>query len=67
MYCAALIGSSKLVEAMLEKGRDVNVEWGELGKPLMLAAYKLDIDLVKLLLKRGADVNFSTVYLGTAL
>jgi ankyrin repeat protein len=47
---------AKLVEGLLNKGLDINTRSGaDESTPLMLAAYALDLDVVKILLQRGAN------------
>ncbi len=43
------------VHDLLDRGVDVNSQWG--GTPLMSAAYYGHLDILKLLLERGADVK----------
>ncbi|SDD41546.1 ankyrin repeat domain-containing protein [Kordiimonas lacus] len=48
-----------VTEALLEKGADPNVQWGDYmgATPLMLAVQVQDMDLAGTLLEYGADVN----------
>jgi ankyrin repeat protein len=66
---AALWGRKEIAADLLDKGADVNLPIsGTLfmrrtpGTPLMLAAYaeSQDLDLIRLLISRGADVHFAT-------
>ena len=67
LYYAALIGIPELVGALLERGADIDAEGGDFGNALTLAAYKNDIQTVKMLLEKGANPNYQTSFLGTPL
>ncbi|KAF2787346.1 hypothetical protein K505DRAFT_288134, partial [Melanomma pulvis-pyrius CBS 109.77] len=67
LYYSALIGSSKLIEAMLDRGAKIDSEGGVFGTALSVAAHTGDIRNVELLLSRGADVNVQMGYFGNAL
>lgn len=54
---AALDGHTDEVQALLDKGVDVNAVDKRGSTALMVAAWKGHSDIVKLLLDRGADVN----------
>ena len=54
---AALMGHSKIVGLLLEKGADVNARSQDGGTPLHAAAFLGRVDTVKILLKHGADTT----------
>jgi ankyrin repeat protein len=49
--------TASIIEMLLEKGANVNLQGGEFGNPLQLASYWGYEDIVQLLLKNGANVN----------
>ena len=56
LYVAAGEGNRiDFVRDLLDRGVDVDAEWG--GKPLMSAAYYGRLDILELLVKRGANVR----------
>ena len=56
LYVAAGQGNHiEFVRDLLDRGVDVNSEWS--GTPLMSAAYYGNLDILKLLLERGANVK----------
>jgi ankyrin repeat protein len=54
---AARLGNTRIIEALLFEGIDVNVKDKDGWTALMWAAYKCHYDIVDLLLKNGADIN----------
>ena len=54
---AAAAGNLEKCKALLDEGADVNAIWGG-STPLMAASQKGYTEIVKLLLKKGADPNF---------
>ena len=54
---AALMGHSKIVTLLLEKGADVNARSQDEGTPLHAAAFLGRVDPAKILLKHGADTT----------
>lgn len=66
---AAMKGDTAVVQALLDKGADVNAIFnGPLGQTvLILAAEAGHNEIVKMLLAKGADVNMKTKYGSTAL
>lgn len=54
---AALMGHSKIVSLLLEKGAEVNARSQDGGTPLHASAFLGRVDTVKILLKHGADTN----------
>jgi ankyrin repeat protein len=64
-------GPTQEVEAAIKSGADVNPKLGdELDDPfppLVAAVYNPDLDVIKVLLKNGADINASNNYGYTAL
>jgi hypothetical protein len=67
LYYASLSGLSTIVELLLGKGADVNVQGGRYGNALQAASYKGHSAIVELLLGKGADVNAHGGYYGNAL
>ena len=57
-FQAALVkGQSEMVQALLDKGADVNAKTRDGDTGLMFASQQNHLDLVRLLLAKGADVN----------
>jgi serine/threonine-protein phosphatase 6 regulatory ankyrin repeat subunit B len=54
---AARLGNTKIIEALLFEGIDVNVKDKDGWTALMWATYKCHYDIVELLLKSGVDIN----------
>ena len=66
LYVAAGEGNRiDFVRDLLDRGVDVDAEWG--GKPLMSAAYYGRLDILELLVKRGANVRATSDEGQTAL
>ena len=57
LYYASLCGLSGLANYICTHGEDVNVESGNHGTPLRAASYSGHIDVVRVLLDHGANVN----------
>ena len=55
------------VNALLDKGVDINVKYNSDSTALMMAAYRGNLDIVKTLVNRGADINMQAMNGGTAL
>ena len=56
-YDAITRGDIDKVKAMLDAGANIERERDDGGTPLLIAIYKHHVDIVKLLLERGSDVN----------
>jgi hypothetical protein len=57
LYYASLAGLQKVLEHLLEKGAEVNVQGGKYGNALQAASIRGDEGIVKVLLEKGAEVN----------
>ncbi|KAL6171520.1 hypothetical protein ACJQWK_02534 [Exserohilum turcicum] len=57
LYLAAEFGHQRMVELLLDKGTDINIQGGIYGNALQAASARGHETLVKLLLDKGADVN----------
>ena len=55
--CAALGNAQKATSLLIIKGADVNMKINERGTPLMHAAHKDSVDVLKALIVAGADVD----------
>ena len=68
LQIAASFGGELFVDGLLDTGADVNACDGPYSSALIAAAYNGHLDVVHLLVDRGADVNIRGVYLiGSAL
>jgi len=67
LMMAAWRGDSKAVQALLDKGADVNEKNKHGWTVLMMAAWRGDSKTVQALLDKGADVNEKDIYGTTAL
>ncbi len=65
LYYASLVGLSRSVKLLLDKGADINAQ-GRYGTALQRASEGGHEQVVKLLLNKGADINARSIY-GTAL
>jgi ankyrin repeat protein len=63
---AALIGNLEVVQCLVEIGADVNFAAEDGGRPLMIAAQRMQHKVVRYLLKQGADPQVLHDGLGTA-
>ena len=69
LYCAALIGEPEPLRLLVQAGADLEVSWGEYGRPLGVACAMGRLDTVKFLIEKGAkpswigsDGNVVTVF-----
>ena len=62
LHIAAQEAHDEVVQLLLDKGVDVNVQGGECGNALQVPCSKGHIQIVQLLLDRGADINFQNEY-----
>ena len=61
LYDAARKGQTAQVQQLIQKGANVNVTHGAVqSTPLIVAAFNLHLDVVRELLKAGANVNATT-------
>jgi hypothetical protein len=67
LYYVSLVGLSKIVGPLLDRGADVNAQGGWYGNALQAASSKGHDKTVQILLDRGADVNVQDRYNGSAL
>jgi ankyrin repeat protein len=67
LQIAALGGSVKVVELLIDAGADVNAQGGSNNTALIAAASKEHVDVVTLLIKHGADLNISSRSHGSSL
>ncbi|KAJ6032491.1 purine and uridine phosphorylase [Penicillium herquei] len=54
---ASLNGHSEVIQKLLDKGADINIQGGEIGTALWAACSKGHDKTVQILLEKGADVN----------
>ena len=64
LHEAATLGDVAMMEALLKAGADPNVTYGAGETPLMLAARTGNLNAVKLLLDRAANVNGAEEFKG---
>jgi ankyrin repeat protein len=58
VFYAARNGSIKIMELLIDAGADIDGQSGKSGDtPLIIASYRHDYDLARLLIEKGADVN----------
>jgi len=67
LYSACVAGELIVINLLLDRGADVNLNGAEYGTALGAAAYQGDLDIVSLLLDRGADVYLAAGKYGSAL
>ncbi|KAF2868919.1 ankyrin repeat-containing domain protein, partial [Massariosphaeria phaeospora] len=67
LYYSALIGSTELMEKMLQLGANLDAEGGVYGTALTAATYKGDRRSVEFLLEKGASLNIISGYIGGPL
>lgn len=67
LYHATSRGCIRVVEALLDKGVDINLRRGIEDTALSVAAEHGHKAIVQLLLNKGADVNVKGIFRGTAL
>ncbi len=68
LHDAARSGDSQQVEQLLDgKSVDINARFNEGSTALMIAAFNHNIDVVRVLLEAGADVNLQNDFGSTAL
>ncbi|KAK0701084.1 Pfs, NACHT and ankyrin domain protein, partial [Lasiosphaeria miniovina] len=67
LYFASLKGLNTVVQALLEKGADVNAQGGFYGNALQAAFSRGHDKIVQMLLEKGADVNAQGGLYGNAL
>ncbi|MEA1898194.1 MAG: ankyrin repeat domain-containing protein, partial [Bacteroidota bacterium] len=60
-------GDMAAVEKAIDDGMDVNMARNDRTTPLMFAIYGSNLDMVELLISKGADVTLSTEKGGDAL
>ncbi|KAJ5702550.1 hypothetical protein N7488_010098 [Penicillium malachiteum] len=57
LYYASFGGLQRTVEALIEKGGDINSQGGRYVNALHAASFRGHVEVVQLLLEKGADVN----------
>jgi ankyrin repeat protein len=67
LYHACIHGLTRVAQALLAKGADVNTKGGYYGNALQAASVRGHLEAVDLLLEKGADVNVQGGYYGNAL
>jgi ankyrin repeat protein len=67
LYIVALRGYRGIVQLLLNKGADVNLQGGNYDTALQAASAKGHYEIVQLLLNKGAEVNLQGGYYDTAL
>jgi ankyrin repeat protein len=67
LYCASWQCEREIVEAILDKGVDINGLSLDNWTPLMAACFECRWDIVTLLLSRGANASIPNTYKRTAL
>ena len=66
LYYAALCGFNGLVNYLIiTHGEDVHAKCGNRGSPLHAASYKGNLDVVRLLLAHGVDINTTSDEIGS--
>ena len=66
LYCAAYQMGISIIEKLLEKGAQVNLVGGPAGSPLMAACANGHVEAVRILLKKGAELQ-CTKFDGTTI
>lgn len=61
------VGDTPLVEYLISAGAELNVTGNKQGGPLHAACFYLKLEIVKLLVAKGADANLVDMNLGTPL
>ncbi|KAJ7185146.1 ankyrin repeat-containing domain protein [Mycena haematopus] len=64
---ASCMGNIEIVDLLLKKGADINLEVEYYGSALGAAAFQGILDVVSFLLKKGADVNITNGHYGSVL
>uniref|UniRef100_L2FBA5 Nacht and ankyrin domain protein n=1 Tax=Colletotrichum fructicola (strain Nara gc5) TaxID=1213859 RepID=L2FBA5_COLFN len=67
LQAAAFNGHSDVVQLLLNKGANANVQCGEYGNALQAASYRGHLDVARLLLEEGAIINAQGGRFETAL
>jgi ankyrin repeat protein len=67
LHYAVVYSLPDVVRLLLDAGTPIDINSGEYGTVLQLAAQNTSEDVVRLLLDRGADVNIQAGYFGNAL
>ena len=61
LWKACELGATKIARYLVEKNVDLDIEDNKKNTPLLVAIYKHNVDLVKLLLDQDAAVNKKTI------